>query len=125
MKTTQEMREELTGCIKMAKKYYDDAQAKFLADFQLNPTSTIAWGAEAMVQKQIDHEVWMRIERELAEQEPLEVLAENLKEVQYRVRSFFGSNSTSVFDNAVERAKATAYLRLAEQLEGLAKHFGI
>jgi hypothetical protein len=53
------------------------------------------------------------------------VLAENLKEVQYRVRSFFGSNSTSMFSNSVERARAEAYVRLAEELESLCKHYGI
>jgi hypothetical protein len=125
VKTTQEMREELAFYVKTAKKFYDDAQAKFIADIQTNPVSTITWSAEKMVKTQTDHEVWMRIERELADHEPREVLAENLKEVQYRVRSFFGSNSTSIFSNAVERARAEAYIRQAEQLEGLIKHFGI
>ena len=123
--TTDEMREELAFYTKGAKKFYDDAQAKFLADIQTNPVSAVTWSAETMVKTQTDHEVWMRIERELTEHEPAEVLAENLKEVQYRVRSFFGSNSTSIFSNAVERARAEAYIRQAEQLEALIKHFGI
>ena len=123
--TTQEMQEELAFYAKMAKKYYDDAQAKFIVDFKTNPISTITWTAEELVKVQTDHEVWMRIERELAEHEPREVLAENLKEVQYRVRSFFGSNSTSMFTNAVDRARVEAYIRQAEQLEGMIKHFGI
>jgi hypothetical protein len=119
------MRQELAVYGRLAKKRYEEAQTKFTADIQTNPISAITWSAETMVKAQTDHEVWMRIERQLAEQEPREVLAENLKEVQYRVRSFFGSNSTSIFSNAVERARAEAYIRQAEQLEGLVKHFGI
>ncbi len=121
--TTQERREELAFYVRLAKKYYDDARAKFLADIQTNPITAITWSAETMVKAQTDHEVWLRIEAELAEHEPREVLTENLKEVQYRIRSFFGSNSTGMFSNAVERARAEAYIRQAEQLEGLIKHF--
>lgn len=121
--TDQQMREELAFYVKMAKKFYDDAQTKFLTDVQTNPISTITWSAETMVKAQADYEVWMRIDRELAEHEPREVLTENLKDVQYRVRSFFGSNSTSIFSNAVERARAEAMVRQAEQIEGLIKHF--
>jgi len=119
------MRQELAFNAKGAKKRYEETQAKFIADIQTNPVSAITWLAEDMVKAQTEHEVWLRIELEMAEHDPREVLAENLKECQYRIRSFFGSNSTSVFSNAVDRAKAEAYVQLAEQLQGLMKHFGI
>jgi hypothetical protein len=122
---TDAMRQELAFYAKDAKKRYEDAQAKFIADIQTNPVSAITWLAEDMVQAQTQHEVWLRIEREMAQHDPREVLSENLKDVQYHIRSFFGSNSTSIFSNAVERAKAEAYLRQAEQLEGLCKNYGI
>lgn len=123
--TTDEMNQELAFYAKAAKKRYEEKQAKFIADVQTNPVSAITWLAEDMVKAQTEHEVWLRIEREMAEHDPREVLAENLKEAQYRMRSFFGSNSTSIFSNAVERARAEAFLRQVEQLESLAKHFGI
>jgi hypothetical protein len=119
------MRQELAFHAKGAKKRFEDAQAKIIADIQTNPASAITWLAEDMVQAQTQHEVWLRIERQMVDHDPREVLKTNLEDVQYRVRAFFGSNSTSVFDNAVERAKAQAYLRQAEQLEGLCKHYGI
>ena len=119
------MKQELGVYIKNARKRYEDAQAKLIADIQTNPVSAITWSAEDMVKRQTDHEVWLRIEREMAEHNPREVLAENLKEVQYRIRSFFGSNSTSMFSNSVERARAEAHVRLAEELERLCKHYGI
>ena len=78
-----------------------------------------------MVKAQAEHEMWLWLERGMAENDPREALATVTKEVQYRVRSFFGSNSTSMFSNAVERAKAEAYVRMAETLEGLCKHYGI
>jgi hypothetical protein len=78
-----------------------------------------------MVKAQAEHEMWLWLERAMAENDPREVLRKVTEEVQYRIRSFFGSNSTSIFSNAVERAKAEAYLRLAETLAGLCKHYGI
>ena len=125
MKTNDEMRHELGYYIRSARKSYEDAQTKILTDIKVNPISAITWSAETMVMAQANYEVWMRIERELADHEPSEVLTENLKEVQYRIRSFFGSNSTSTFSNAVERARAESYVRQAEQLEGMIKHFEI
>ncbi len=119
------MKQELGIYIKSARKRYEDAQAKLIADIQTNPISAITWSAEDMVKRQSDYEVWLRIEREMTEHNPREVLAENLKEVQYRIRSFFGSNSTSMFSNSVERARAEAFVRLAEELESMCKHYGI
>jgi hypothetical protein len=120
-----EMKKDLGLHIRLAKKQYEEAQTKMLADLQTNPISTITWSAEGMVKTQAEYEMWLWLERGMAENDPREVLATVTKEVQYRVRSFFGSNSTSMFSNAVERAKADAYVRLAETLEGFCKHYGI
>ncbi len=120
-----EMKKDLGIHIRLSKKQYEEAQAKMLADLQTNPISAITWSAEGMVKTQAEYEMWLWIERGMAENEPREVLQTVTKEVQYRVRSFFGSNSTSMFSNAVERAKADAYVRLAETLESMCKHYGI
>jgi len=122
---TDETRKELAHYIDIARKNYENMQAKFIADIQTNPASAIGWKSEEMVRDQTVYEVWSRIEHEMAEHNPREVIAENLKEVRYRIRSFFGSNSTSIFSNAVERAKAEAYVRMEERLAELAKHYGI
>jgi hypothetical protein len=119
------LKQELLANAKMAKKRFDDAQAKFIADVQVNPISAIGWKSDDMVKLQTRHEVWLRIECELAEHDGREVLAANRDEVNYRVRAFFGSNSTSLFSNAVERARAEAYVQLAEDIERLCKHHGI
>lgn len=123
--STDDMKKDLGIHIRLARKQYDEAQAKMIADLQTNPASAITWRAEDMVKAQTNYEVWLRIESEMAEHDPREVLAENLKEVQYRVRSFFGSNSTSIFSNAVERARAEACVRLAETLEAFCRQYGI
>ena len=123
--TPESMRQELAFYTGAAKKRYEEAQAKMIADLQTNPASAITWLAQDMVKAQTEYEVWLRIEQETAKHDPRDVVKANLEEVRYRVRSFFGSNSTSIFSNAVERARAEEYLRQAEQLESLAKHFGI
>lgn len=117
-----EIRQDLARCARAARARYEQTQAQFLADAQSNPASAIAWGAQDLVMAQTAHEVWAQIEADLAEHDPREVLAEHRKDAQRRVRSFFGSSSTSLFTNAVERARAEAYLRLAERLDDLAGH---
>ena len=118
------MRNELALYVKGAKARYEDAQAKFIAAVQTNPAHAITWSAEDMVRAQTLYEVWMRIEHEIAEHDPLEVVQANLDDARFRVRSFFGSNSTSIFSNAVERARAETFVRIAEDLDKLAKRHG-
>lgn len=123
--TADQMKEELGFCIRAAKKRYEEAQAKFLADTKTNPASAIVWGSENMVKLQTEYEIWIWIERAVEKDDPREAMKKVLEEVRYRVRSFFGSNSTSMFSNAVDRAKAEAHLHMVEELEGLSKHYGI
>ena len=123
--TPDEMKEELEFYIRGAKVRFEEAQTKFLADATTNPASAILWSSENMVRVQTEYEVWIWIERATAKEDPKVAIKKMLEEVRYRVRSFFGSNSTSMFSNAVERAKAEAHLRLVDELEGLAKHYGI
>ena len=120
--TSEAMRQELTFYAKGAKARYDNAQAKFLAAVQTNPAHAITWSAEDMVRAQTMYEVWMRIEHAIVEHDPLEVVQANLDDARFHMRSFFGSNSTSIFSNAVERARAEAFVRIVEELEKLVKH---
>ena len=119
------MRQELGIYIRLARTNYEKARTDLLAAFEKNPASAIDWHAEAMVKAQAEHEVWMRTEARMTSGDPREAMKTAIGEVAYAVRSFFGASSTSMFSNAVERAKAEAMVRLAETLEGLAKHFGI
>ncbi|MFB3894453.1 MAG: hypothetical protein ACE15C_20825 [Phycisphaerae bacterium] len=119
------MKQELGFYIRSAAKRYDDARCKLIATAQTNPISAITWDAEAMVKAQAQHEMYMCLERGMAKADPRKVLLELADEVDYRIRSFFGSNSTSMFSNAVERAKADAYVHLLDEIKGLMKHFGI
>ena len=121
--TNEAMQQELTLYVKGAKARYDDAQAKFLAAVQTNPAHAITWSAEDMVRAQTLYEVWMRIEHAIVELDPLEVVQANLDDARFHVRSFFGSNSTSIFSNAVERARAETFVRIADDLEKLAKRY--
>ena len=120
-----EMKKELGIYVRRAKSLYDKTLAKMVADLQTNPVTAIVWSAETIVKEQTYVEMWLWIERSMAENNPREVLAKAAAEVQYRIRSFFGSNSTSMFSNAVDRAKAESYVRLAEELDGLLRHYGI
>ena len=119
------MKQELGFYIRAAAKKYDDARCKMISAAHSNPISAITWDAEPMVKAQAQHEMYMCLERGMAKADPRKVLQELADEVDYRIRSFFGSNSTSMFSNAVERAKADAYVHLLDEIKGLMKHFGI
>ena len=53
------MKQELAIYAKLARKRYDEAQAKLLADVRTNPISAITWSAEDLVKAQAEHEVWL------------------------------------------------------------------
>lgn len=123
--SNDQIREELTAYIRLAKRKYEEARDKLIADIQTNPASAIIWSAEGMVKVQTEYEVWLHVEANLKEVDSRATLKNALDETARGVRRFFGSNSTSMFSNAAERAKAETFLQLQERLEGLAKHFGI
>ena len=124
-KSAADLREELAFYAGAAARDYKNAKEKLLARVQTNPADAVVWNAEEMVAAQTVHEAWMRISAELEGHDPREVLRENINEVAHRVRMFFGSNSTSMFSNAVERARANASVRLVEDLERIGKSYGI
>jgi hypothetical protein len=119
------IRQELAIHIKLAADHYGETLVRLIDDARVNPASAITWSAEGIVKAQSAHEIWMGIERGLGEHEPREVIAANTEELRNKVRWFFGSNSTSVFANAVERARAEEYIRQLETLEGLGRRLEI
>jgi len=120
--TPDRVKWELEHEIEVVKRRYETALAKFLADAQKNPSNAVGWLAKGAVEAQVEHEVWSRIECELAECDPHTVLTKNIDECRSRVQSFFGSSSTCAFTNAVDRARAGAYSRLAEHLTVMKRH---
>jgi hypothetical protein len=120
--TPDRVKWELEHEIEVVKRRYETALAKFLADAQKDPSHAVGWYAKGAVEAQVEHEVWLRIERELAEHDPHTVLAKNVDECRSRVQSFFGTSSTCAFTNAVARARAGAYSRLAEHLTVMKRH---
>ena len=124
------LRNELTAAAETAKNRYEKTLSAMAAHLAVNPASALTWKAHDMVVAQTQHEVWARIASEIAghEVEAVEVeavLAAASNDANYRVRAFFGSNSTSMFDNAVERARGAAYVRIAEELERIRRHHKI
>lgn len=125
MHSDEKMREELTFLWQGVQRRFQQTQEKFLADAQTNPAHAILWGAEEMTKVQTQYELWLVMTRHMEQEGPASALRWAVGELQHRVRSFFGSNSTSMFDNAVSRARAESCLHLAEELENLARHFGL
>jgi len=121
--TPDRVKWELEHEIEIVKRRYETALTKFLADAQKDPSHAVGWYAKGAVEVQVEHEVWLRIERELTEHDPHTVLAKNVDECRSRVQSFFGTSSTCAFSNAVDRARAGAYSRLAEHLTVMKRHF--
>jgi len=122
--TVDEMTLELERTIAVAKRRHEDARAKFLADATNDPANAVTWWAKEAVATQIEHKAWQQIERDLAEHGPAAALANALDEYQSGVRDFFGRSATCQFANAVDRAKAEAFMRLAGHLTVLKRFLG-
>jgi len=116
MKTNEKVHEKLNRIIAAAKQACEAAKAYFINETHINPAKAVEWNAEDMIKAQTEYDVWLGIAADLQKEEPGRVLENAYDELQSRVRSFFGSNSTSIFHNAVERARAEAFLRQAEKV---------
>ena len=121
--TAVEATTELLAYADQAAKRFEKAKADMAERLARNPADAIGWCADDMVKEQTRHERWDWIRGDLDNHAPLDVLAEAILEANRTVRRFFGSNSTSLFHNAVERARAEACERLIDELEGIRKYF--
>lgn len=121
--TAVEATTELLATADLAAKRYKEARGQMLKRIASNPADAIGWCSDDMVKEQTRHECWEHVRGDLENHAPLDVLAEAILEANRTVRRFFGSNSTSLFHNAVERARAEACERLIDELEGIRKYF--
>jgi len=114
--TVNEIRRELVNGIVTAKQRYNAARAKFLAAANGDLANAVAKLAKDAIALQVEHKVWLQVEREMAEHGPVVALANALDECQAGVQDFFDRHSSRQIGNAVEHTKAEAFKRLAEQL---------
>ena len=125
MTDDEKLRKALASHVNVAKEQYETTLATFLASAQRNPAAAIADRAEGMVAAQTKHEVWLAVDRQLAEHDPRAVLAMNLNECQRRMRSFCRDGiCAGMASNSVECARAGALVRQVEVLEDLTRRFG-
>jgi len=124
MTADEKLRKALATQVNAAKGRYEDELTAFLAAAQSDPVDAIARRTEDLAKAQVRHEVWVTIERELAEHDPREVLAENLNDCRNRVLAFLrGRHSNDMVAAAVDHAQVVALARQVELLEELTKRF--
>jgi len=100
---------------KQAAENFEEAKAKFAEDFATNPKYAIEWHAEKVARAQVHHEWWMKIAEVLGRRGVAEAVAYAAERVEIEVESFFGSNSTCLWTNALRRAEAEVYHGLARR----------
>lgn len=94
---------------------FEDAKAKFTEDFTTNPKYAIQWRAAPLVRAQSCHEVWSEIARVLDGHGLEKALAYAAERLDTTIESFFGSNSTCGWTNAVRRAEAEVHHAMARR----------
>jgi len=115
--TVNEIRRELESGIATAKRRQKAALEKFLAvAAKGDPANAVTNFAKEAIAMQVEHKVWLRVEREMAEHGPVVALANALAECQSSVLEFFGRGASRQLGNAVDYTRAEAFKRLAEQL---------
>jgi len=125
MTDDEKIKWELSHRIEVVKVRYEGMKDTFLAGVQKDPAYAISRQADDMVKMQAEHEVWLKIERELVDNEPAAVLAKNLAECRSAVQSYFGTSCTCPIFNAIARAKAGALVRQIDQIDATMECFGM
>jgi len=100
---------------KQATKNFEQAKAEFAEHFATNPKYAIEWHAEKVARAQVHYEWWQKTLEVLQQHGVLEAVAYATQRIEIEVDSFFGSNSTCLWTNALRRAEAEVY-------HGLARH---
>ena len=101
---------------KQAAANFEDAKAKFAAAFATNPKYAIEWCADQVARAQTHYEFW------IARRGGARAAAGWQNALQYasergdrEVDSFFGTNSTCPWTNALRRIEAEVYNALARR----------
>ena len=117
--------EELLALADRLQQRYTKAKTLFLEAVQMNPADGVAWHGEEMAKVQEPHERLMHILAYMKDQTPEAALRDIIDEVDRRIEGFFGSQSTSLFQNAVERARTEGLVALKRDLDFLARKYKV
>ena len=122
-KTT--LTEELLALAQYLERGYTKAKADLMDAVQTNPAEAVAWHGDEMAKAQEPHERMMHVAAFLKDETPEAVLRDLQNEVARRIESFFGSQSTSQFQNAVARARTEGLVALKRDLDSLARKYNV
>ena len=98
-----------------AEANFEAAKAKFTESFATNPKYAIEWHAEKVARAQVHFEWWKMVADVLEHRGLEDAIRYAAERVEMEVDSFFGSNSTSIWKNAVRRAEAEVYNSLGRR----------
>jgi hypothetical protein len=100
---------------KQAAANFEEAKAKFAADFTMNPKHAIEWGADKVARAQVHYEFWFHVSAVLERRGVQEAMTYAAERVEIEVDSFFGTNSTCPWTNALRRIEAEVFHTLARR----------
>ena len=100
---------------KQAAENFEEAKAKFAEDFATNPKYAIEWQAEKVARAQTYYEFWFKVADVLERRGINAAIDYANDQIGIAVDSFFGSNSTCLWTNALRRAEAEVYHALARR----------
>ena len=106
--------DEIVAGLEKSKRGYDKLVAEFQKNLGSNPIHALDRWSEDMVERQTDYEFWAAASRLVTGDDAAEAFKAFLAETEDEIRRYFDTISTRLFHNAIHRARAEAYLSLAE-----------
>jgi hypothetical protein len=100
---------------KQAAANFEEAKTKFAEDFATNPKYALEWDAEKVARAQVYHEFWVNVSEVLTRRVVQEAMTYAAERADIEVDSFFGTNSTCAWTNALRRIEAEVYHTLARR----------
>ena len=100
---------------KQAAENFEQAKAEFAETFATNPKYAIEWHAQKVARVQVHYEWWARIAEVMDRRGVQEAVAYAKERVEREIDSFFGSNSTCLWTNALRREEVEAYHAIARR----------
>ena len=123
---TRKIDDTLTCLIEMktrlATEDYEDAKKDMAAALESNPVYAFEWKAQGMVQATTRYIFWTSVTRVLADRGERDAVEYANEMIERGTDSFFGSNSTCNYKNAVERTKATTLNELRRSVREMRKY---
>jgi hypothetical protein len=106
---------------KNAADAYEAAKTEMADAFATNPVYAIEWKAEAVVKTQTKYLFWATVAKVSARDGERAAVEEAEDIIDRELSSFFGSNSTCNYHNAIERSKATVIHDLRRSVREMRK----